>query len=464
MKNKKHLQITAIIFLTFVIMCELGFISGRFFAGLPVTEKFAVEDAVGEIFVSGKIIKINNESVPSYSVEGRDGVYFTDYDLGLMGIKCSLSDGIYSLEVEKGHNRIANEDFIGNILGTKAFADKNKIKCGLKLINIYKNDRVLLIPSDVLDTMCKKVETEDTTSVYYAFGPEAEKIIKEAKNEIELLKGKEEEAATGQPVNEVAIQTTAPLNSGEKIIVIDPGHGKSSSLMSADEKKASGWVQNSGGAWGEWSHYKIGSSTVDCNASGCNGRVTPNGACWYPMGNGDRATEPELNLANALAAEKYLKEMGYTVRMTRRTGEENPSITRRLSYCYPNNDTSLVADASAFICIHSNAGGGRGTAYISASGAYDQKGITDTYVADSNRLGELCNNAIVNSTSIGKCGTGVIGFEPELIAFCKSPVPCGYLEIGFFDNATELANLRNESDKIGKAIAEGVDTFMKERY
>ena len=137
MKNKKHLQITAIIFLTFVIMCELGFISGRFFAGLPVTEKFAVEDAVGEIFVSGKIIKINNESVPSYSVEGRDGVYFTDYDLGLMGIKCSLSDGIYSLEVEKGHNRIANEDFIGNILGTKAFADKNKIKCGLKLINIY---------------------------------------------------------------------------------------------------------------------------------------------------------------------------------------------------------------------------------------------------------------------------------------------------------------------------------------
>lgn len=464
MKNKKHIQVTAIICLVFIIMCEIGFISGRLFSSIPVAEKFAIENAVGEIFVSGKIIKINNERIPSYAIAGIDGVYLTDYDLGQVGFKCSLSDGVYNLEIDKGHNKALEENFIGDILGTKAFADKSRIKTGLKFINIYKNDRVLFIPSGVLDTMCKKIETKDFRTVYYAFGPDTEKILAQAKNEIKLQSDKATEGETEKPVNEINLQTNTQFSGSGKIIVIDAGHGKSSSLMSDDEKKASGWVQNSDRAWGEWRHYKIGSSTVDCNASGCNGRVTPDGACWYPIGNSDRATEPQLNLANALAAEKYLKAMGYTVRMTRRTGEENPSITRRLSYCYPNNDTSMTADASAFICIHSNAGGGSGTAYISASGVYDQRGITDTYVADSNRLGELCNDAIVNSTSIGKCGSGVISFKPELIAFCKSPVPCGYLEIGFFDNATDLAKLRNESDKIGKAIAEGVDAFMKEKF
>ena len=101
---------------------------------------------------------------------------------------------------------------------------------------------------------------------------------------------------------------------------------------------------------------------------------------------------------------------------------------------------------------------------MSASGEYDQRGITPTYVADSNRLGELCNERIVNATSLDNYDNGVISGKPELIAFCKSPVPCGYLEIGFFDNEAELTIIRNESDKIGKAIAEGVDAFMKENY
>lgn len=34
---------------------------------------------------------------------------------------------------------------------------------------------------------------------------------------------------------------------GQKIIVIDPGHGKPSSLMSDDEKHTYGWVQNTSG-------------------------------------------------------------------------------------------------------------------------------------------------------------------------------------------------------------------------
>ena len=250
---------------------------------------------------------------------------------------------------------------------------------------------------------------------------------------------------------------------GQKIIVIDPGHGKPSSLMSDDEKSASGWVQNSSGAWGEWRHYRKGSSTVNCEGSGCNGRVTPDGACWYPIGNSDRNTEPDLNLQNALAAKKHLEAMGYTVRLTRTSNDENPSITKRLSYCHPDNDTSKAPDAEVFVCIHANASGGsgRGTAYITAEDPYDQAWIEAGYASLSNELGKLCNDYIVDMTSLSLHGNGTIAWEPELVVFCKSPVPCGYLEVGFFDNSADLNILRTETDKIGEAIAKGVDEFCK---
>lgn len=248
------------------------------------------------------------------------------------------------------------------------------------------------------------------------------------------------------------------------IIVLDAGHGKSSSLMSETEKENSGWVKNSSGKWGEWRHYKTNSSSIDCQASGCNGRVTPNGACWYPIGNSDRETEPELNLNTAAAAKDVLTELGYDVRMTRTTNDENPSITRRISYCYPDNDTSQTADAQMFVCIHSNAGGGSGSAYISLEPPYDQRGIKDTYVEDSNTLGKYINESIVNSTSLEKCGNGVISSMPELIAFCKSPVTCAYLEIGFYDNKSDLAILQSEYTQIGKAIATAIDQYYKDTH
>ena len=102
----------------------------------------------------------------------------------------------------------------------------------------------------------------------------------------------------------------------------------------------------------------------------CNHR----GECWYPIGDGDRSLEPELTLNNTLNAAKYLEELGYEVRLTRTNNSQNPSMTKRLEYCYPNNDTTVAPDADLFICIHSNAGGGRGSAYIQLSGAYDQAG------------------------------------------------------------------------------------------
>ena len=230
-----------------------------------------------------------------------------------------------------------------------------------------------------------------------------------------------------------------------RIVVLDPGHGKSSSQMTEEEKTEYGWKKYNG-QWGEWRHYKLESGTIDCGGGGCNGRAMPNASCWYPITNGDRSIEPDINLQNALAAKKYLW---------------NPSITRRLEYCFPGMDRSNAPDADIFVCIHSNAGGGSGTAYIEARGPYDQAWINEDYEESCNHLGRLCNDYIISNSSISSNGNGVITYEPELIAFCKSPVPCGYLEIGFFDNATDRAILQSESDNIGMGIALGIDAYFK---
>lgn len=251
-----------------------------------------------------------------------------------------------------------------------------------------------------------------------------------------------------------------PVQRSKKIIVLDPGHGKSSSAMSAEEKTRYGWVQNSSGAWGEWRHWKTGTVWHDCQGSGCSKRAPANGSCWYPIGGGDRATEPAINLNNALAAKKYLEAYGFEVRLTRTSDSENPSMTQRLEYCYPNRDTSQAPDADAFVCLHSNAGGGRGSCYITLSGTYDQAGISPSYINDGNTLGKRINDAIVSSTSLSAYGNGAYGGYPELVLFCKSPITIAYLEIGFFDNSSDLAILNSESDKIGKAIADGINAYF----
>ncbi len=260
----------------------------------------------------------------------------------------------------------------------------------------------------------------------------------------------------------VIITNTGSPNGGI-IIVLDPGHGKDSGLMSAEEKEQSGWVYNSDrGGWGEWRHFKYGTSGSDCWGDGCSHRVTQGGGCWYPIGNGDRDTEPEINMNNCLAAKSYLEQMGYKVRLARSSNDENPSITRRLTYCYPGNDTTMQPDASVFVCVHSNAGGGRGSSYISLAGPYDQptqSGSSEAYTTAGNALGWYINERIGSMTPLRK--NSPITFEPELIAFCKAPVVCGYMEIGFFDNPSDLDILYSSSDAIGHAIAAGIDDYLR---
>ena len=106
------------------------------------------------------------------------------------------------------------------------------------------------------------------------------------------------------------------------------------------------------------------------------------------------------------------------------------------------------------------AGGGSGSSYIALEGLYDQAGIPSNYVEAGNALGEKINDRIVAQTSLGTFGNGRYDGSPELILFCKSPVICGYMEIGFFDNDSDLNILHSESDAIGKAIAEGINDYF----
>ena len=248
----------------------------------------------------------------------------------------------------------------------------------------------------------------------------------------------------------------------KKVIVIDPGHGKPSSLMTDQEKIDSGYTFLEGKGWGEWRHFKSGTMWQDCQGSGCSGRAPQNGGCWYSIKSSDRDVEPDLNYNNALSAKKYLEEMGYTVRITRGQ-DESPSITKRLKKCYPNEDITLEPDAAAYVCLHSNAGGGSGSCYISLSGLYDQSAITENYIEEGNKLGKIINDFIVAKTSMPKWGSGEYTGYPELVMFCKSPVPVAYLEIGFYDNESDLSVLKNESDMIGKAIAEGIASYCKNK-
>jgi N-acetylmuramoyl-L-alanine amidase len=73
-------------------------------------------------------------------------------------------------------------------------------------------------------------------------------------------------------------------------------------------------------------------------------------------------------------------------------------------------------------------------------------------------MGEIINNKVAAATALSKNSPIE---SPYLILFNKSPVPIAYMEIGFFDDDSDLSILKSSSDKIGKAIAEGVDEYLK---
>lgn len=469
--------------LSVVLIFELGYIG---FSKKDSIFKSGGTNIPNTLVLSAETIKINNYSVPVYEFADTDDLYISEEILNAYGYSILENDESYILEHTGETYELTNTIF-SDLSGYTVKDASKKLQSGDRSYYCYKANKLFVVPVDVFYPISNVIYSDKTKTIYIAIGTEedTEKNIAESYAEIAAAGGVEsaqiiatidgmlpETGLTGYKRDDTTAvsssdnsansdNSTNHGNSGSSpIIVLDAGHGKSSSQMTADDFEAEGYVKNTSGRWGEWRHWKSGTSDVSCEGSGCTGRAPNGGSCWYAAGNGDRSTEPDINLNNALAAKKYLEQMGYNVRMTRTSNEQNPSFTKRISYCYPDNNLSGNADAALYVCIHSNAGGGSGTGYITLDGLYDQRGITNTYVDDSNRAGKTINDSIAANTSLSLSGSGAITFEPELIAFCKSPVPVAYLEIGFFDNSNDLSILQSESDSIGKAIAMGIDAYF----
>ena len=464
-KKKTDFIRMAILFLIFVIITEAS-----------VILFYKIKDhakTVGILTQTNSRVYINDTKIPAYGWNGR--VYIAAEDLEPFGVSVinDVSDDIV-IERSNSDNDPENAEFSKIAPGSKIKRTRKKVIIGDEEQEHLTSLNYTIIPAESLKAFSAERDLSDNVNYRYTLSDTitTAQIIEgiDPKEDIRKPGNTDSSGKQSKTYRNSSQSQTSPSKTG-KIIVLDPGHGKSSGSMSAEEKERYGWVQNSSGQWGEWRHWKLHSIWEDCKGDGCSKRVTPNGACWYPIGNGDRDIEPDINLQNCLAAKKYLEQKGYTVRLTRLTNDENPSITRRLKYCYTDNPDNFnyndlansSPDAAAFVCIHSNAGGGSGSAYIELEGPYDQKGISSSYASDGNTLGKTINDEIVASTSMSRHGSGSIGGEPELIAFCKCPVTCGYLEIGFFDNQNDLSILKSESDGIGAAIATGIDNYLKNK-
>ena len=399
----------------------------------------------GRISRSETSVKINGTRIPAYSFKKM--VYIAAQDLQLFHFSVEENDIERVCNITNpDKDYTLNEDYMSSlsyIKENKGVSHQNyKTYFEGKEVSGYKVDKYIIIPVNVLEIVGKR-HSESASVLEYTMGES----------------GNAE--APNAAAQDVSVAPPSIQGQNSKIIVLDPGHGASSDTMSVDARSAAGWVYNADrDQWGEWRHWKSGTVWEDCNGSGCNGRAPKGGGCWYPIGNGDRDTEPDINLQNCLAAKRYLEGMGYTVRLTRSSNAENPSITERIKNCYPDKNTSAAPDAMAYVCVHSNAGGGNGSAYISLGGSYDQAGIPSNYVDAGNALGKAMNDRIVAQTSLGDYADGCLTGLQELILFCKSPVICSYLEIGFFDNSSDLEILKTESDAIGKAIAEGIHEYF----
>lgn len=452
------------------IMAVLGIIIVIEAAVLIFMNKGGIGKTAGVLSQTDAKVFVNNTEIPAYGYDG--SVYIAADDLQEFGAEITQSpDGNFNMEYnsEAADGKDVNTDNFSSIKpGSKLIRPLYTLKIGNDIAECFESGKYKIINVNLLKSLPASVAFDRMENKYtckLSASDNGQIIEGSSGQHLQKPSGGSGGYSFARGNSSSAGNTaSAPSHSepAKKIIVLDPGHGKSSGSMSSDEKSEYGWVQNSSGSWGEWRHWKTGSPLHDCEGSGCSGKAPANGSCWYPIGNGDRDIEPDINLQNCLSAKQYLEELGYEVRLTRTSNDQNPSITQRLKSCYPDSDTSRQPDAELFLCVHSNAGGGKGSAYIALEGEYDQ-GVGAAYADDGNKLGSMVNDKIVETTSLKRSGSGAINGLGALIAFCKSPVTCGYLEIGFFDNSDDLAILKAESDKIGKAIACGIDEYIKSK-
>ena len=134
----------------------------------------------------------------------------------------------------------------------------------------------------------------------------------------------------------------------------------------------------------------------------------------------------------AEAAHKYLKANGYTVKV----GDNSKQGTYTKRVTESNN-----WEADVHVCIHTNAGGGKGTEVICYSGSKNNKYVKAVY----NRVAKL--------TPTPDRG---IRTNNGLYEIKHTSAPCVYVECEFHDNKTTENWIDSNIDALGKSIAQGI--------
>lgn len=134
----------------------------------------------------------------------------------------------------------------------------------------------------------------------------------------------------------------------------------------------------------------------------------------------------------AIALENYLKQNGYDVKIGDNT-KENTYTNRALE--------SNHWRADLHVCIHTNAGGGKGTLVLSYP-----KTMNDKYVAN-------IYNEVANLTPTYDKG---IQGSTDLYEINATNCVCVYIEVDFHDNLEIEKWIDENIDNIAKAIAKGI--------
>lgn len=134
----------------------------------------------------------------------------------------------------------------------------------------------------------------------------------------------------------------------------------------------------------------------------------------------------------AQSAQKYLKLNGFNVKIGDNAKEG--SYTKRVS-------ESNAWGADVHVCIHTNAGGGKGTEVLCYSGSKNNKYVKAVY----NRVAKLTPTS----------DRGIV-VNDSLYEIKHTTATCVYVECEFHDNKTTENWIDSHVDDLGKAIAHGI--------
>ena len=214
-------------------------------------------------------------------------------------------------------------------------------------------------------------------------------------------------------------------SSGERIVVLDPGHQGSWVDMSAQEPVAPGSSQTKAKA-----------------TSGTQGAYS-------------QVPEYELNLQVALVLKEVLEDRGYQVVLTREDNDTAISNKERAQLA-----TDVGADIS--VRIHAN-----GSEDSSVSGALtmapsEENPYVGGLAAESRRLAQAVLDHYCEATGLANQG---ILLSDTMTGINWSTVPVTILEMGYMSNEADDLYLTDQShhQTMAQGIADGIDAYFAEQ-